>query len=89
MEKVVALAILISLLFLVAKWLEGRFLDWEPERPLKHLIRDSGIALVASLAVIYASTYFNGYIQDFLSILTGVRKLVPEKAQIFTGEPEF
>ena len=89
MEKVVILAIAIALLFLLAKAAEGRFLAWEPERALKHWLRDAIIALVAALIIIYAQTYFQDYIQDFLSILTGVRKLIPEKAQIFTGEPEF
>jgi hypothetical protein len=89
MEKVVVLAIAIALLFLLAKAAEGRFLEWEPQRALKHWLRDAIIALLSAIAVIYANTYFQDSIQDFLSILTGVRKLIPEKAQIFTGEPEF
>jgi hypothetical protein len=88
MEKIIVFAIIITLLFFVLKYVEGQYLDTE-KRPLKYLLRDATIVFVSSLAVLFLTTHFDSHVNDFLAIITGVKNAIPEKAQIFTGEPEF
>lgn len=88
MEKVILFAILITVVFFVLKFLESKYLGKE-ERPLKYLLRDATIVFVASLGILFLAFNFDHHVQDFMSVLTGVSTTVPEKAAIFTGEPEF
>ena len=88
MEKIIAFAIAITVLFFALKWVENRYLDTEP-RPFKYLLRDATIVFVASLSILFLTTHFDSHVNDFLAMLTGVKDVIPEKAQIFTGEPEF
>jgi heme/copper-type cytochrome/quinol oxidase subunit 3 len=87
MEKALLFSIMITVLFLAFKFAEGYYLEKE-ERPLKFVLRDAIMVFLSSLTVLFAMSHFEGYIQDFIHMLTGVNK-APEKALIFTGEPEF
>jgi hypothetical protein len=82
-------AVTLSLLFLLAKYAEGRWINWEKDRPWKHLLRDALLVMALSAGVFYASVHYDSYLQDFFGTITGVKKLIPDKAQIFTGDPEF
>jgi len=89
MEKFILFAVTVSLLFLLVKYAEGRWIEWERGRPWKHLLRDGLLVMMLSAGAFYVSSHYDGYFQDFFGLLTGVQKLIPDKAQIFTGEPEF
>ena len=89
MEKPILFAVAITVLFFVLKYVESRYLD-KDDRPFKFLVRDATIVFVSSVGVLLVTIYFESYVQDFITFLTGVAKDVsPEKAIIFTGEPEF
>lgn len=89
MEKPILFAILITVSFFVLKYLESQYLDKDP-RPFKYLVRDATLVFVASVGVLLLGSTFDTHVQEFLLFLTGAAKnAVPEKALIFTGEPEF
>jgi hypothetical protein len=89
MEKAILFAVAITILFVVVKLLEEKYLGGDEPRPMKLVVRDAVIVFVASLAVLYVSMYYDSYVQEMLSFLTGNVQSVREKAMIFTGEPEF
>jgi len=89
MEKQILFASVITVLFFVLKYAESRYLE-KDERPFKYLVRDATIVFLSSVGVLFTASYFDTHVQDFLVFLTGTGKTTtPEKAQIFTGEPEF
>jgi hypothetical protein len=88
MEKIILFAIAITVIFFVLKFVESRYLDTE-ERPFKYLLRDATIVFVSSLAILFLTTQYETHVNDFIGMITGVKMAIPEKAQIFTGEPEF
>jgi TctA family transporter len=76
MDNIFVIAGMISLIFLIVKFVEMRFIEKE-SKPLKYLIRD---ALLVYFSVILGSFIFeqvtpNGEIQKI--------------TQVFTGNPEF
>jgi len=89
MEKQILFAAVITVLFFVFKYAESRYLD-KDERPFKYLVRDATIVFLSSAGVLITASFFDAHVQDFIVFLTGTGKTTtPEKALIFTGEPEF
>jgi hypothetical protein len=90
MEKIILYAIVITILFFILKYVESRYLDKE-ERGFKYLLRDATIVFISSLSILFLTTNYDSYVQDFLSVLMGKGNTMKasEKAVIFTGEPEF
>jgi hypothetical protein len=79
MDNIFVTAAIISVIFIIAKFIEMRFVDKEP-KPLKLLIRD---ALLVYISVIMG--YF---------ILGQLKPIMQEGGaicapQVFTGNPEF
>lgn len=77
MASVFVVAAIISITFLVAKFLEMRFIEKE-SKPLKLLIRDSLIV------------YFSVIAADFvMEQITPVMVTGPKATQVFTDNPSF
>ena len=79
MDNIFVTAAVISIIFIIAKFIEMRFVDKEP-KPLKLLIRD---ALLVYISVIMG--YF---------ILSQLKPIIQADGainapQVFTGNPEF
>ena len=89
MEKAILFAAVITVLFVVLKGVEAKYLNSGEDRPMKLLVRDAVIVFATSLGVLYVSMHYDAQVQDMLSFITGNTKTIAEKAMIFTGEPDF
>ena len=80
MDNVFIIATVISVIFLICKFIEMRFVDSE-SKPLKLLIRDT--------LLVYFSVIFGYFIMEQLNPvleITGEKLSAP---QVFTDNPEF
>lgn len=82
MDNIFITAGVVSIIFLLAKFVEMRFFDKE-NKPLKLLIRDA--------LLVYVSVVCGYFVLDQLKPImkTGGGILVTPNPQIFTGNPEF
>jgi hypothetical protein len=77
MDNIFIIAAVISIVFLIAKFLEMRFVEKE-SKPLKLLIRDA--------LIVYFSVVSSNFILEQLNpVLEGGKKLTP----VFTDNPGF
>ena len=79
MENIFIIAGVISVVFLIAKFLEMRFIEKEA-KPLKHLIRDALVVYFSVVAGDFVMNQINPMIQDGGSIVA---------PQVFTDNPGF
>jgi hypothetical protein len=77
MENIFIIAGVVSVVFLIAKFLEMRFIEKEA-KPLKHLIRDA--------LVVYFSVVAGNFVMEQINpVFEGGKKLTP----VFTDNPGF
>lgn len=88
MEKALALAFLISAVFGIMKFLEMKYLE-KKTKPLKEIVRDVLMVLLASFGCSFVFLYYQNKIDDFLSVVTNTSNLKAETTQVFTGMPDF
>jgi len=88
MQKAIGVAILVTLLFGITKFIEMKYLEKE-WKPLKVLIRDGAIVFACSFVAVYIMLEMNGSIQDFFNVVTETKTLNPAATQVFTDEPGF
>ena len=88
MEKTLALAGLITLLFCICKILEMKYIDKE-WKPIKHLVRDSLIVFITSFLGVFIYLRGQGTVTDFVNVITENKSLDLKGTQVFTGDPEF
>jgi hypothetical protein len=94
MEKIFILVFVILVVYLLARFLEYRFIDQEEERPsLKQVVRDS---IVVGASTVIGGTlffYLDGYLVGFFNSVMNsdlASKIVDrENIQIFTDDPGF
>jgi putative effector of murein hydrolase len=90
METVFLFAILTTILFSFAKFVEMKYLDKTTEiKPLKFFIRDAIIVFACSLVSAYGYFHLNSTVTDFFEVLTETKTIKPENTQIFTDDPAF
>jgi len=77
MDNIFFIAGIISVVFLIAKFVEMRFVDKE-SKPLKLLIRDA--------LLVYFSVVFGIFVMEQLKPMSGEG---PVSQQVFTDNPEF
>jgi hypothetical protein len=77
MDNMFFIAGIISIVFLIAKFVEMRFVDKE-SKPLKLLIRDA--------LLVYFSVVFGIFVMEQLKPMGGEHPVSP---QVFTDNPEF
>jgi len=77
MDNIFVIAGIISVVFLIAKFIEMRFIDKE-NKPLKLLIRDA--------LLVYFSVVFGYFIIEQLKPISGGSTGAP---QVFTDNPDF
>jgi hypothetical protein len=81
---------LTTLLFVVFKFVENKYLAREEEqKPLKEWVRDAIVVFLCSLVVGYLLITFGDNINDFYNVLTDTKTMNPAATQIFTDEPGF
>jgi hypothetical protein len=88
MENLFLFAIFTTILFVLLKLVEMKYLEKE-FKPLKYIVRDAVIVFSSSLAAAYGFFYTKGSIDDFLNIVTENKTLNMEATQIFTDTPGF
>ena len=91
MEHYYVLPLVITLLYCVAKVIDSKYLNQEPDRPLKFVIRDAFWVLIGSLVATFAYVHLQTYIQEFMHVVTDTKVHVPVvgTTEIFTGDPGF
>jgi hypothetical protein len=88
MDTSVLLAIVITFLYAVFRFLEIRY--WDKEYPpLKHVVREIIKVFLSSLIGASVFGRFNGQISDFMNIIMDKKVLDPSSIQVFTDEPSF
>lgn len=94
MEKIFILVFLVLVIYLLARFLEYRFLIEEEERPsLKQIVRDSIVVGASSLIGGTLFFYLDGHLVSFFNSIMNsdlASKMVDrENIQIFTDDPGF
>ena len=87
MEAIVAIIIVTTVLYILAKMIEMKYVNKEM-RPLKELIRDATIVAVSAGVSTFAVFSMNKSMNGFLSAMTEQTNL-PAVAAVFTDNPEF
>jgi len=88
MENLFLFAIFTTILFVLAKIAEMKFVDKE-WKPLRIIIRDAIIVFSSAFLASYGYSYINGSFSDFLNIVTENKVLKTDTTQIFTDIPAF
>jgi len=88
MEKAFILAVAISVLYSIIKYLEMRFLE-QKMKPLREIVRDVLMVSVAAFVCSFVFIYNKNKIDDFVAVVTNTNVLKPENTQVFTGVPGF
>jgi hypothetical protein len=88
MENLFLFAIFTTILFVLMKLIEMKYLEKE-FKPLKYIVRDAAIVFGSALGAAYGFFYMNGSISDFFNIVTENKTLNMETTQIFTDTPGF
>jgi hypothetical protein len=89
MENVLTIAILITIFFCLAKFVEMKFIDKEL-KPLKFIIRDALIVFVSSISASFIYFNMNGNLADFMNVMTDTKTApVGGATEIFTDSPGF
>jgi hypothetical protein len=88
MEKEFILAVLVTFLFSVLKFIEMKYIDKEI-KPMKLFIRDAIIVFVSTLLCCYLFFSYDSYITDFFNVVTDSKIINPANTQVFTDVPGF
>ena len=88
MEKTFAIAILVTFLYSICKFLEMKYIDQE-WKPLKILVKDSILVFVCSFFGLFIYIQGQSSFSDFFSIITDNKINDLKSTEIFTGQPEF
>ena len=88
MEKALFLAIGITIVFGILKFLEMKYLD-KHLKPLKDVVRDLVMVFLSPFLCSMGVLHLQTKIDDFLSILTNTSSLKPDNTQVFVGTPDF
>jgi hypothetical protein len=80
MDNIFVIATVISVIFLISKFIEMRFVDSE-SKPLKLLIRDT--------LLVYFSVIFGYFIMEQLKPVLEIAGEAVSTPQVFTDNPEF
>ena len=88
MEQVFVVAILITVLFCLTKFIEVRHLN-EDAKPLKETVRDGLVVMVCSIIGTFLYFQCSGTISDFFNVVTETKVLNSANTQVFTDSPAF
>jgi len=92
MEQVFLLAVIITVIYCISKFVEYKYFSGENNGlfpPMKEVVRDVLLVLVACLTGGYIFFYFHHSISDFMNVVTETKVLNPATTQIFTDAPAF
>ena len=87
MEAIVAIIIITTVLYILAKMIEMKYVNKEM-RPVKDLIRDAAVVAVSAGVSTFAVFSMNKSMNGFFNAMTEQNNL-PAVASVFTDNPEF
>ena len=89
MEKILTIAVLITVFYCLAKFIEMKFVEKEM-KPLKFLVRDALIVFISGTVASYICFNVDGKLMDFLNVMTDTKTAPAIGAtEIFTDSPGF
>jgi len=88
MENLFLFAIFTTILFVLIKVVEMKYLEKEM-KPLKYMVRDAVIVFGSSLGAATATFYVRGSFADFLNVVTENKVLNTDATLVFTDAPGF
>ena len=88
MEKALLLAIAITILFGIMKFIEMKYID-KKLKPLRDVIRDLVMVFASSFVCSFGVINYQHKLDDFLSIITNQSIAPQSTTQVFTGNPDF
>jgi len=88
MENLFLIAMFATILFLLIKFIEMKYLEKEM-KPMKVVVRDGLIVFVSTVVASYGFHYSNSSISDFFNVITENKVMNAEATQIFTDNPGF
>ena len=88
MEHLFLFAIFSTVIFVVLKMIEMKYLEKEI-KPLKYIIREAMIVFASSLGAAFGVFNMKKSLSDFLNIVTENKVISSEATQIFTDAPGF
>ena len=89
MEKVLLFAGCVTVLFVVLKILELKFIEKDIKNNLKYAMRDTIMVFSSSLVCGFVFLQYRGQLDDFFSVITNSKALSLNKTPVFTGVPDF
>ena len=87
MEAIIAIIIITTVLYILAKMIEMKYVHKEM-RPIKELVRDAAIVAVSAGISTFAVFSMNKSMNGFFSAMTEQNNL-PAVASVFTDNPGF
>ena len=88
MENLFLIAMFATILFLLIKFIEMKYLEKEM-KPMKVIVRDGLIVFVSAILASYGFHYSNSSISDFFNVITENKVMNADATQIFTDTPGF
>lgn len=88
MENLFLIAMFATILFLLIKFIEMKYLEKEM-KPMKVVVRDGLIVFVSAILASYGFHYSNSSISDFFNVITENKVMNADATQIFTDNPGF
>lgn len=88
MNPVFIIAGAITILYCLGKYVEIKYFT-QDEKPMKEVVRDALMVLVASITGTYVFFNFQTYISDFFNVVTETKVLNVATTQVFTDVPAF
>jgi hypothetical protein len=89
MDPMFFVAFTITILFVLAKFAEYKYVQPDDKKPLKETVRDIIIVLVCALGGSYGYFHFQDSIRDFFNVVTESKVLTNAATQVFTDKPNF
>lgn len=89
MDPMFVITVTITLLFVLAKFIEYKYFQSDEKKPLKDTVRDIIIVTICSLAGSYLFFQFQGSIHDFFDVVTESKSVTSAATQVFTDKPNF
>lgn len=89
MEKAILFAICVTILFVLLKAIELKFIEKDIKNNLKYAMRDTIMVFGSAIVGGFVFLQYQGQLDEFFSVITNSKKINPNKTQVFTGTPDF
>lgn len=76
-------------LFCFMKFVENKYVEKQPMKPLKYFARDVVMVAVSTTVASIAYIYMNGTFSDFMNTITETKVIATGVSEVFTDDPGF